>query len=382
MTLRLVVGIVTMVPPHVFGAKLAARIVRGRTVNVVADTISETRGGGALTDAPRPVAEVLADNDYCLQKAPHWGVTDTCRSNTNYCDSFAKDMQRCCPYTCGTDELTEEECHASDAFGTCVYPRPQLPPFYFTKYSTGKYCYGSGGLWGGYADRGVDCELRCSTMERCVFYTTYSNNWCELRLSCPSERHATTVTFRRVTTPTLSTSPTSSPIEDNDYCLQQTPYWRWYDTCQWNADWCLDFAKDMQRCCPYTCGTDELTEAECHASDALGTCIYPRPGANTYNYTQHSIGKHCNVRELNYAGYADGVECELRCSRTATCAFYTKYSGNRCRLMASCPSERNAAFTTAETFRKVFTLPTSSPTEVPTPTPSTSPTSSPTEAPH
>ena len=35
---------------------------------------------------------------------------------------YAKDMKRCCPDSCGTGALSEEECYALGGWGNCIYP--------------------------------------------------------------------------------------------------------------------------------------------------------------------------------------------------------------------------------------------------------------------
>ena len=69
------------------------------------------------------------DSDECLQSSPDWNIAWTCRNtfedDPNWCsvNSYAKDMRRCCPETCGTGVLTEEECNSlQNSSGTCLYP--------------------------------------------------------------------------------------------------------------------------------------------------------------------------------------------------------------------------------------------------------------------
>ena len=70
------------------------------------------------------------DSDECLQVSPKWGPKHSCSSALKYnggilcnIDSWAKDMRRCCPISCGTGVLTENDCNALDkSSGTCVYP--------------------------------------------------------------------------------------------------------------------------------------------------------------------------------------------------------------------------------------------------------------------
>ena len=72
------------------------------------------------------------DSDTCLRNSPDWGSTRTCRwakgqTSKNYCNTWAKDMRRCCPESCDTGDLvtikfTEEDCTKFPGEGTCTYP--------------------------------------------------------------------------------------------------------------------------------------------------------------------------------------------------------------------------------------------------------------------
>ena len=68
------------------------------------------------------------DNDACLQSSPGWSASWTCENTgTEYCESWAKDMKRCCPESCNTENLvtikfSEEDCNKSSGKGTCTYP--------------------------------------------------------------------------------------------------------------------------------------------------------------------------------------------------------------------------------------------------------------------
>jgi hypothetical protein len=95
---------------------------------------------GAAPVAPAPVAAVVprsdfcstVDSDSCLQAAPGWDslvTTYTCAGSTSWCTSWSKDMQRCCPFSCGSGELLEPECNLLPDQGTCIYPNAaQCPP--------------------------------------------------------------------------------------------------------------------------------------------------------------------------------------------------------------------------------------------------------------
>ena len=63
------------------------------------------------------------DSDSCLEAAPAWrGWGYICTSAIDYCDSYAKDLRRCCPETCNTGVLTEDDCNALNGDGDCIYP--------------------------------------------------------------------------------------------------------------------------------------------------------------------------------------------------------------------------------------------------------------------
>ena len=65
---------------------------------------------------------VIKDDDKCLQKSPGWSISYKCKTSTQYCNSWAKDMKRCCPDTCKSGEFTEVDCRLSKGLGTCIYP--------------------------------------------------------------------------------------------------------------------------------------------------------------------------------------------------------------------------------------------------------------------
>ena len=62
------------------------------------------------------------DDDNCLQTSPQWSEYSTCSSRTWYCESWGKDMRRCCPVSCTSGVFTEEDCLAYAGDGTCIYP--------------------------------------------------------------------------------------------------------------------------------------------------------------------------------------------------------------------------------------------------------------------
>ncbi|CAK0857979.1 unnamed protein product [Prorocentrum cordatum] len=94
---------------------------------------SDVDWGPPLEPPPPPPDTCTADgcvpfdNDACLQATPKWGSHHDCASSTRWCDSWAKDMHRCCSLSCNVSYLTEESCDAVDAIvkgynGTCEYP--------------------------------------------------------------------------------------------------------------------------------------------------------------------------------------------------------------------------------------------------------------------
>ena len=66
------------------------------------------------------------DSDICLQEQTNGGWDYwKCSSSTtsSYCDSWKKDIHRCCPETCGLSEpFTESDCESASGGGVCIYP--------------------------------------------------------------------------------------------------------------------------------------------------------------------------------------------------------------------------------------------------------------------
>jgi len=185
----------------------------------------------SATKAPT-VFPTMRDSDFCLQVAPFWGAQYRCSTSTHWCNSWAKDMQRCCSAACGTKELTETDCDVLDSAGSCIYPRPK------------------------------------SAMPTMV--------------PTPLPTDSTTLSptpVSKTKSPTAAPTPTtpSPTMPDNDYCLQAAPSWGAQYKCSSSTRWCKSWAKDMQRCCSASCGTNELTQTECNSLGSAGTCNYPRP---------------------------------------------------------------------------------------------------------
>lgn len=65
---------------------------------------------------------VVRNSDACLQASPDWNSNYICIESKKWCNSWAKDMWRCCPETCNAGPLTVAQCDALDAKGTCAYP--------------------------------------------------------------------------------------------------------------------------------------------------------------------------------------------------------------------------------------------------------------------
>ena len=70
---------------------------------------------------------VPRDVDACLHESPDWNHDYTCASSVGWCESWPKDMQRCCPETCGTGALDEAACNALEGSGVCIYPTAAQP---------------------------------------------------------------------------------------------------------------------------------------------------------------------------------------------------------------------------------------------------------------
>ena len=68
------------------------------------------------------------DSDTCLKAAGTNWSKYTCSSSTKWCTSWAKDMKRCCPESCGvTGIFTESHCKEFGGKGSCIYPNEAQP---------------------------------------------------------------------------------------------------------------------------------------------------------------------------------------------------------------------------------------------------------------
>jgi len=260
---------------------------------------------------------------------PGWNGGYTCETGVTWCDSYAKDMHRCCPENCGAKPLcSPAECHAMSGSGTCNYPNPYseanckptpaptpVPtppptpaptpaPTSVPTYSPGDECLMEPGLpgWnGGYTcETGVTwCDSYAKDMHRCCPENcgakplcspaechamsgsgtcNYPNPYSEANCKpTPAPTPVPTPPPTPVPTPAPTSVPTYSP---GDECLMEPglPGWNGGYTCETGVTWCDSYAKDMHRCCPENCGAKPLcSQAECHAMSGSGTCNYPNP---------------------------------------------------------------------------------------------------------
>jgi len=180
------------------------------------------------TPAPTSVP-TYSSGDECLMEPglSGWGGGYTCEMGVTWCDSYAKDMHRCCPENCGAKPLCyKEDCDAMSGSGTCNYPNP---------YS----------------------EANCKPTP----------------VPTPVPTHRPT--------PAPTPAPTSVPTySSGDECLMEPGLSGWGGgyTCAMGVTWCDSYAKDMHRCCPENCGAKPLcSKAECDAMSGSGTCNYPNP---------------------------------------------------------------------------------------------------------
>ena len=68
--------------------------------------------------------QAMKDSDECLRNEKDWGPDSRCQNSVKHCDTWAKDMKRCCPETCEVaDKFTIGDCHklGADVKGRCVY---------------------------------------------------------------------------------------------------------------------------------------------------------------------------------------------------------------------------------------------------------------------
>jgi len=62
------------------------------------------------------------DVDLCLGLSNGWSPKfSSCDKHKEYCNTWPKDMHRCCPQTCGVDPLNATACNALGGPGSCCY---------------------------------------------------------------------------------------------------------------------------------------------------------------------------------------------------------------------------------------------------------------------
>ena len=68
------------------------------------------------------------DSDACLKASGTNWAKYKCSSSTKWCTSWAKDMHRCCPESCGVSgSFSESDCKESGGKGSCIYPNEAQP---------------------------------------------------------------------------------------------------------------------------------------------------------------------------------------------------------------------------------------------------------------
>jgi len=87
--------------------------------------------------------------------------------------------------------------------------------------------------------------------------------------------------------------------KDSNTCLQTSPDWiggwEWWKThtCSNSIDHCTDWAKDMRRCCPESCGTGTFTEHDCRMTPGEGDCLYPNEAQCSASLDERSATIAC-----------------------------------------------------------------------------------------
>jgi len=202
-------------------------------------------------------------------------------------------MQRCCPETCGTGALDEAACNALEGSGVCIYPTAAQP----------------------------DCSETTQTPETTENATTKTPSAAS---TIPVDTTADT-TAPPTDTSTETTTDSCVP-RDVDACLHESPDWNHDYTCASSVGWCESWPKDMQRCCPETCGTGALDEAACNALEGSGVCIYPtaaQPDCSETTQTPETTE--------NATTKTPSAASTIPVDTTAVC---TPYSAEACRAAA------------------------------------------------
>jgi len=143
------------------------------------------------------------DSDTCIKEAwKDWDWTLGCeKSNAydrDYCETWGKDMRRCCPESCKIEKFTKEDCDVFPGDGTCRFPTSAtlcndviLSPCHEKKCGLGCYfpnqdkcfVYGKHGNTGIHytedyclSKGGIDCREICKNNEDCKnIYGNYVN---------------------------------------------------------------------------------------------------------------------------------------------------------------------------------------------------------------
>ena len=70
------------------------------------------------------VTRTTRDSDICLNSSPDWERQGyTCSTAKGYCESWSKDLWRCCPETCRNGLILDKaSCYALKENGNCIYP--------------------------------------------------------------------------------------------------------------------------------------------------------------------------------------------------------------------------------------------------------------------
>mmetsp|Transcript_112963 Transcript_112963/g.199412 ORF Transcript_112963/g.199412 Transcript_112963/m.199412 type:complete len:655 (-) Transcript_112963:229-2193(-) len=283
------------------------------------------------------------DNNCCLQKSKGWGAKYECATSAEWCNSYKKDMHRCCPKTCGVKPPTTiAECMALHTKGTCEIPSLGCTPGVTSCYvegwggmlgklgnfpaghwkvatSEGDGCFeynneslinskegiwngmssfrvkGPGCKWQGFESAGCYGKVRCS--QGPGDYDFPRNGGCgndevhSWKVTCESDACKAPPGAPPSSRPTAAPTPAWPPglYPDNDCCLQKTKDWGPKYKCATSANFCPDFKMDMYRCCPETCGiVPPTTVKQCKALGTRGTCEEPHPECPTPAPTQVS----------------------------------------------------------------------------------------------
>ena len=120
--------------------------------------------------------------------------------------------------------------------------------------------------------------------------------------------------------------------------------------------WCDSWAKDMQRCCSLSCGTDYLSEEACGTLGTSGSCVYPHAGSsrcatnneqrafepseNALPYVYTALAGGCRTDDGGLGDYSvqnglDQAGCQSACTSDLACVAYEPSlvsSGTRCEL--------------------------------------------------